>query len=356
MSGKKKPKKQSAFGSFIAELKTAYYGTVPADRTEASTETAEKQLSHETDDSMPEIRKDIRKERKQERAVSEPLTRQQRIWVFLASLLRAAGPLALYFLMPALTMTLGYIIVHPDMTAQEFFTYGGNFYTALGMCLTIYILHRISRRRGSALFADAGLYPETAGVLKSAGFLLMGICAAVFVSAALTLLPRVGAMKQYSDASQLMFRGRDILFTVLTMVVTGPLAEEIVFRGYMLNGLVETYPPKKAVILCSLLFALCHGELLWILYAFFMGLLLAYVAVREDNIFYSILLHIGFNAPSAVTWLIRSIPEAGAVAFENRFVIAGYGLVACLGFLLLLRTYHDGGFERKKDKAYSTFT
>lgn len=247
--------------------------------------------------------------------------------------------MGLYVLMPALSMAVGYVVAHPDMTAQEFFTYGGNFYTAVGMCLTIYMLHRFSKKKGHLFFEDASLYPYKAHVKKSAGFFLFGVSAAAVLSSIITLLPRWGVTAHYSEASQMMFKGRDILFTVVTTVVTAPLVEEIVFRGYMLNVFLETFDEKKSMVLASLIFALCHGEILWILYAFVMGVLLSWVSVREDNIFYGILLHMGFNMPAAVTWLIRSVPRFSSVFYAGKVLIVCYGLIGALACLLLLQRY-----------------
>ena len=241
--------------------------------------------------------------------------------------------------MPALSMALGYVIAHPDMTAREFFTYGGNFYTTVGMCLTIYMLYRGSRKRGHKFFEDATCYLDRVELKKSLGFFVFGISAAVACSSVLTLLPRWKAVADYSEASQVMFRGRDILFTVITTVIVGPLVEEIVFRGYMLNIFLESMEEKWAVGAASLFFALCHGEALWILYAFVMGLVLCRVSIEEDNIFYGIMVHIGFNLPSAITWLISSVPALSQGFYRGKLLIAGYGLVGGLMSLLLARAY-----------------
>ena len=61
-------------------------------------------------------------------------------------------PLGLYVLMPALCLSVGYVLFHEDMTAQEFFSYGGNFYSALGMILTILVLYRRARARKRSFF------------------------------------------------------------------------------------------------------------------------------------------------------------------------------------------------------------
>ena len=202
----------------------------------------------------------------------EQWTVQQRIWIWGKTFFRAMGPLALYVLMPALCLSLGYVILHPEMMAQEFFTYGGNFYSAVGMLLTILILYGRSRSKKRSFFEDTTLYFDQMDIKKAAAFLVFGVSAALAVSAFLTLLPKVGLTEGYSEASHAMFNGRDMLFTILTTVITAPLAEEIIFRGYMMNIFLETFEEKQATWIVSLIFAVCHGQALWILYALVMGL------------------------------------------------------------------------------------
>ncbi len=269
----------------------------------------------------------------------EGLTWQQKVWVGGRAVLKASGPLAVYFFMPALTMSAGYVILHPAMTAQEFFTYGGNFYTALGMVLTLFVMYRISVRRGRNFFDDVTLYIRGVHAGKAAGFVLFGMAAALAWSAFLTLLPRSGMMRAYTEASSNMLRGRDMLFTAVTTVITAPLAEEMIFRGYMLNTLLETFTERTAVLITSALFAVCHGEVMWMLYAMFMGLLLARVSMREDNILYCIFLHMGFNLPSVLIWMISLSPGASGLFFAGRWLTAGYGLAGVLAALILAARY-----------------
>lgn len=267
------------------------------------------------------------------------LSIQQRIWLWGRAWKDGIVALFFYLFMPALAMSVGYVILHPDMTAQEFFTYGGNFYTAVGMCLTIYFLYRRSRKKGSGFFEDATLCLEGVRVKKTAGFFVFGLAAAVCISALLSLLPRWGLMNAYSEASQNMFRGQDILFTLITTVITGPFVEEVVFRGYMLNGLLKTFGERTSLWMASAAFAICHGTALWILYALAMGYLLAWISVKEDNIFYCIVLHMGFNAVSGITWLIRSLPAASELLYESNWIIFGYGLAGGLVCALLAERY-----------------
>ena len=270
---------------------------------------------------------------------NKDLTFQQKVLIWGRTFLRGATPLLIYIMMPAATLSFGYVAFNMDMSAKEFFSYGGNFYTAIGMMLALYVLHKRSQRRGHKFFEDATLYLEKAEWKKSICFFVFGMAAALTLSSVLTLLPRWGIVNDYSESSQTMFKGLDMLFTLITTMITAPLAEEIVFRGYMLNTFLEQFDVKKSILSVSAIFAICHGDPLWILYAMGMGILLCWLSIREDNIYYGILLHMGFNTPSGLIWIMRSYPEVYDLFFTSKLLIFGYGLACALLCIRLAKKY-----------------
>ncbi len=273
--------------------------------------------------------------------MGEERTFQQKVWNVGAAVVKGAKPLVLYYLMPSLCMALGYVIAHPDMTASEFFAYGGNFYTAVGMALTLYLLYRGSKKKGKGFFEDASLYLKDVEWRKAVLAAAFGVTAAVAVSAAVTLAARAGIAGGYTESAERMLKGRDVLFTAVTTVLTSPVTEEVVFRGYMLNTFLEHMGEKKAVVAVSAVFALCHVQPLWVLYAFAMGLLLAWLSIREDNIVYGILLHIGFNTPSVALWLLTEAVPGSQVLFDGWWLVPAYGVAAGLAAVLLARKYRE---------------
>ena len=78
----------------------------------------------------------------------------------------------------------------------------------------------------------------------------------------------------------------------LAMGIVGPIAEELVFRGFLLRRL-EKKGKVLAILVTSLLFGLVHGNLPQVFFATMIGLVLSYIAM-EYSIIWSIVLHI-FN-------------------------------------------------------------
>jgi len=75
----------------------------------------------------------------------------------------------------------------------------------------------------------------------------------------------------------------------LLSVIIAPLAEELLFRGFLLRRL-QPYGAGFALLVTSMIFALQHGILTQVVYTFFMGIILGVVALRF-GLRWSILLH-----------------------------------------------------------------
>ena len=117
--------------------------------------------------------KPVKKPKKKEVKVIKPapkrewpkgsLTWQQAVWLYGGLFLRALGPLFLYALMPSLCLVLGYVFgghQEDEMSLEEFFTYGANFYTTIGTFLTLWILHIRAKRRGSTIWEESTLFAK----------------------------------------------------------------------------------------------------------------------------------------------------------------------------------------------------
>jgi len=136
---------------------------------------------------------------------------------------------------------------------------------------------------------------DTPDFLKMAG-LILGINAAItLVSLLFSLFSESLGNSTGSDAMELFFRDYS---GVLYVVLLGPVLEEIIFRGAVLRSL-EPFGQNFAIVVSSLLFGLYHLMLFQGVFAFFIGLVLAYCAIRF-SIKWAILLHILNNGFATV--------------------------------------------------------
>jgi len=95
----------------------------------------------------------------------------------------------------------------------------------------------------------------------------------------------------------------DLILTFISLVILPPIAEELMFRGFLLANLRKIMPLFFAAIVTSMLFALPHlfeggrSGLLWIgaLETFILSLFLVYLRLKTKALYASMLLHASNN-------------------------------------------------------------
>jgi len=97
-----------------------------------------------------------------------------------------------------------------------------------------------------------------------------------------------------------------LLADALIVVLLAPLAEEVIFRGFIFGALLDHLRPLAAAALSALLFAGAH--LAWepqaFLSLFCLGLVSAYTYLLTRSLLPSIVLHAGYNAAILLTALL----------------------------------------------------
>ena len=84
----------------------------------------------------------------------------------------------------------------------------------------------------------------------------------------------------------------------LAIVVAAPIAEEIIFRGFIFRGWVQpTQRPMIGILVVSLLFAVIHIQYNWfgILQVFLIGLLLTWTRWRSGSALLTMVMHVIAN-------------------------------------------------------------
>lgn len=271
----------------------------------------------------------------------EKLTTQQKIWFTTGAIIKASWPVALYMLLPAVVISVGYFFTGRKRDIDTFILESGNFYTVIGILLVLLILIRRAKKMKINFFEEVTLEFDKSMIPKLLILLAMGICIAVSVSAIITVIPMPKFLiSDYEDSSQALYKGTDIIFMTLCQIFLAPFTEEVVFRGFMLNRLLRQFNEKACVIVVSLVFGLCHISGIWVIYAIGIGFLLTKISIREDNILHSIILHAGFNMPAIVIYIINSSPALNEAIFGKTWQIISYGIIFAGLSVLLWRLYN----------------
>lgn len=128
--------------------------------------------------------------------------------------------------------------------------------------------------------------------------------------------------------------------SIILACILAPVMEELLFRGLLLQRL-RPYGDKFAILTSAIAFGLFHGTLNQVLYAFAVGVVFAYVALRTGGIWQGILLHTLINAVSTVVIpLTEGWGEMGAVAL-SLFIL----LAMAAGIVLFIRSRPSWHFE-----------
>jgi membrane protease YdiL (CAAX protease family) len=86
--------------------------------------------------------------------------------------------------------------------------------------------------------------------------------------------------------------------SLILLVAIQPVAEEIFFRGFLLEKIESFAGGNIAILLTSVLFGLAHAaynKITPILLPIIMGIILGYVVVKTKNLYSSIIAHVCYN-------------------------------------------------------------
>jgi membrane protease YdiL (CAAX protease family) len=170
----------------------------------------------------------------------------------------------------------------------------------------------VARRKGlGTLRADFGfvLRPTQGSWLDAVPWFFAGIglqLAALLPTALLTAIYGHTAKQDVVNSAD-KAHGWQIPLIVLSVAILAPVTEELLFRGALLRALLRRTTPNVAVFVAAGVFGLVHvagdpsaGSLVALPAIILLGVVSGYQAVKSGDLTRSILLHVGFNALSAV--------------------------------------------------------
>lgn len=100
-------------------------------------------------------------------------------------------------------------------------------------------------------------------------------------------------------------------FILAMTLLPGP-CEELLFRGFILRGLLRRYGPMTAVVLTAFLFGLFHMDPTRLPGSFFLGLVFGVVLIRTGSLYCAIIAHVTNNLCAttlfSIDWCTYGIP------------------------------------------------
>lgn len=203
--------------------------------------------------------------------------------------------------------------------------------TLISGLLTLAVLAVFYLVRRKKLSQALTIHRVPAEKLLSAVGLAPALYLAVIV--VLSLLPEAW-LTGYEEASASLNDTGLVAF--VSTVVVAPLAEEIVFRGLIQNRLSRAMPGWLAVVLTAAVFGLCHGEPVWMAYAFALGAAFGVVAWRCGSILPTIVMHVIFNGIGQIGTMLPDTEDASMWFMAAILALALLGGAASRGGTMAL--------------------
>ena len=110
-------------------------------------------------------------------------------------------------------------------------------------------------------------------------------------------LPRLSG--SYMETAEALYRP-GFAFGLVGIGIIVPIMEEMVFRVLVYKRMRRTMEMKKAIIMSALVFGIMHGNIVQFVFAFAIGIMLAYLHEISDNPLVPMAGHVAVNVTSLV--------------------------------------------------------
>jgi membrane protease YdiL (CAAX protease family) len=210
--------------------------------------------------------------------------------------------------------------------------------------LVTYIFRRWVDRKP---FVSLGINPEAHGREAIAG----GMYAIFIIGISSLLLKWTGHLK-WMD---ILFDPRTLFLSFGTILLSA-FYEELIFRGYVLSNLLESFSKWTALIISALLFMIAH----WNTVGFFpmvttliMGLILGINYLYTRNLWFSVCFHfgwkflegpvLGFPGKNTIQTLLQTDVQGdemitgGGSGFEGSVILTAFSILSLIALYLFLQ-------------------
>ena len=178
--------------------------------------------------------------------------------------------------------------------------------------LIIWLIFKVRKKR---LLAEVQLHKCNIKHLLAVA--LLGIGFSNVLSWVIAIIPFPESLVESFTISHDALSIGNPIINFISVVVLTPIVEEVFFRGLIYTRLKSGMPTVIAAIFSAVIFGIMHGEIIWMLYTFAVGLMLVWVFEKTKSLLACIVVHAANNGLSQLT---ENIPE-NSVAMEYVILI-----------------------------------
>ncbi|MCM1285118.1 MAG: CPBP family intramembrane metalloprotease [Acetobacter sp.] len=137
------------------------------------------------------------------------------------------------------------------------------------------------------------------------------------------------------------------LMQFVAFAIVPAICEEFAMRCCSLQ-LLKKYGKGFAIFAVSIVFGLLHGNVIQFIFAFTIGLILAYITIKTDNVLPAIFIHAINNSLSVMQSVIKLY---GTDDMAENAIIVAYVVFAVCGVLSIIYLAFKKQFKREKKQA-----
>lgn len=192
--------------------------------------------------------------------------------------------------------------------------------TSLVLVFLFCMLLRIERRKLTGEEIKVQMLPVMA---------IIGFGFTQLITLAYYYLP-AGIKEGYSESVGSYLAGEHTVWydiaVIVVYVIAAPIAEELFFRGLLLEFAQRHLNTVTAVLLCSAAFGIYHDDPVQRGYTFLLGIILCLIRLRLHSLYNTIVVHMTFNLLGS-RLLLASLPMAVIYAGALVFLVLFAGLL-----------------------------
>lgn len=208
------------------------------------------------------------------------------VWVFAAFMSAQLLTLALIELLQGLGVSF------EDINSAIFSTTVAAVSYVLAITIVIGLPWLVFKRETSLKVLGLSRLPNWKDLASSpVTFIIYILSSGLFVALIASLVPSLDLEQAQDVGFESLGLPIEYILAFITLVVIAPVAEELLFRGYLLGKLGTFLPSWAAILVSSALFGLLHGQWNVILDTFILGIFLGMLRKFTGSIWAPILLH-----------------------------------------------------------------
>ena len=140
----------------------------------------------------------------------------------------------------------------------------------------------------------------------------------------------------YAESAASSFKGQNPFLLITATVLLGPVAEEMIFRGMTYQRVKNYLNSSWAVGISSLLFGICHGNMIQFFYAVVLGVILAVLYEYSQSLLVPVLAHMATNlwaiySENCVILLTKIITQGKILLLTIEGVVAVVCMIVLFG-------------------------